>query len=191
MKTPALLLLTLLCAAVLPFRSAAAQSPSDTLADSLLTQSDSLRLTAIADSIALDARLTADNIIAEAMKHLGTPYRAAGKGPTAFDCSGFTGYVFRQFGYHLSASSRTQCNDGREVPPPFDNLQKGDLLIFEARGEADTVGHVGIYIAPDEDGDGFTFIHAAVHGGVIISNIKEDYYSRRYLGARRILPDFE
>lgn len=189
MKTP----FTIFLAVILTFtflnsRTAEAKDIQDSL--QVTSLADSLNAKAIADSIALDARLTADNIIEEAMKYLGTPYRSAGKGPGGFDCSGFTGYIYRQFGYHLSASSRTQCNDGREVPPPFDNLQKGDILIFGARGATTEVGHVGIYIGPDAEGDGFTFIHSAVHGGIIISNIKEEYYSRRYLGARRLLPDF-
>lgn len=171
--------------------SALHSSPAEAqdIPDSLRTEVFVDTLSA-ADSIALDAQLTADNIIVEALKYLGTPYRSAGKGPGGFDCSGFTGFIFRQFGYNLSSSSRTQCDDGRSVPPPFDKLQKGDLLLFGARGSVGEVGHVGIYIAPDAEGDGFTFIHATVHGGIIISNIKEDYYSRRYLGARRILPDF-
>lgn len=189
MKTPfTIFLAVILTFTVLNSRTAEAQEVRDSL--QVITLADSLSTKAIADSIAFEARMTADNIIEEAMKYLGTPYRTAGKGPGGFDCSGFTGYIYRQFGYHLSASSRTQCNDGREVPPPFDNLQKGDILIFGARGATTEVGHVGIYIGPDAEGDGFTFIHSAVHGGIIISNIKEEYYSRRYLGARRLLPDF-
>ena len=189
MKTPfTIFLAVILTFTVLNSRTAEAQEVQDSL--QVITLADSLSTKAIADSIAFEARMTADNIIEEAMKYLGTPYRTAGKGPGGFDCSGFTGYIYRQFGYHLSASSRTQCNDGREVPPPFDNLQKGDILIFGARGATTEVGHVGIYIGPDAEGDGFTFIHSAVHGGIIISNIKEEYYSRRYLGARRLLPDF-
>ena len=189
MKTPfTIFLAVILTFTVLNSRTAEAQEVQDSL--QVITLADSLSTKAIADSIAFEARMTADNIIEEAMKYLGTPYRTAGKGPGGFDCSGFTGYIYRQFGYHLSASSRTQCNDGREVPPPFDNLQKGDILIFGARGATTEVGHVGIYIGPDAEGDGFTFIQSSVHGGIIISNIKEEYYSRRYLGARRLLPDF-
>ncbi|MBR4227797.1 MAG: LysM peptidoglycan-binding domain-containing protein [Bacteroidales bacterium] len=41
------------------------------------------------------------------------------------------------------------------------------------------------------DGQDFTFIHAATHGGVTVSHIKEEYYITRFLGARRILPDFD
>ena len=40
----------------------------------------------------------------------------------------------------------------------------------------------------DPEGNGFKFIHAA-RNGVIVSDSNSAYYSRRYLGARRILPD--
>ena len=37
-----------------------------------------------------------ENLMDEAFSHIGTRYRHGAKGPSAFDCSGFTGYVFRQ-----------------------------------------------------------------------------------------------
>lgn len=143
-----------------------------------------------ADSVVLSAHQVADLIIDEAYKHLGTPYRYGARGPKAFDCSGFTSYVYRQFGYTLSHSSKDQANDGRAVEGTFAELQKGDILIFGARGNRKTVGHVGIFIEMSGDGTDFTFVHAA-RGGVMVSHIKEEYYAVRFLGARRILPDFE
>ena len=41
-----------------------------------------------------------------AAKFLGTRYRRGASGPSAFDCSGFVGYVFKKFGFNLSRSSR-------------------------------------------------------------------------------------
>ena len=70
-------------------------------------------------------------------------------------------------------------------------MQKGDLVIFGARASRRTVGHVGIFIEMSEDGQDFTFIHAATHGGITVSHVTEEYYAARFLGARRILPDFE
>ena len=70
-------------------------------------------------------------------------------------------------------------------------MQKGDIIIFGARANRKSVGHVGIFIEMMPDGQDFTFIHAATHGGVTVSHIKEEYYITRFLGARRILPDFD
>lgn len=137
----------------------------------------------------LRAAATADSIIDFARQSLGKPYRYAAKGPAAFDCSGFTSYVYARFGYNLSHSSNAQSHQGRAVKKGIKHLQRGDLVIFSGRRISDTPGHVGIYIGPDPGGKSFSFIHAALTG-VIISHLSEPYYQARYLGARRILPDF-
>lgn len=144
-----------------------------------------------ADSIMLSSAQVADLIIDEAYKHIGKPYRYGARGPKAFDCSGFTGYVYRQFGISLSHSSKYQATDGRAVEGTYADLQKGDILIFGARASRKSVGHVGIFIEMTPDGQDFTFIHAATHGGVTVSHIREEYYAARFLSARRILPDFD
>lgn len=143
------------------------------------------------DSVTLSASQVADLIIDEAYKHIGTPYRYGARGPKAFDCSGFTSYVYRQFGINLSRSSRDQARDGKAVEGTYADMQKGDIIIFGARASRRSIGHVGIFIEMMPDGQDFTFIHAATHGGVTVSHIKEEYYSARFLGARRILPDFD
>ena len=143
------------------------------------------------DSVTLSAAQVADLIIDEAYKHIGTPYRYGARGPKAFDCSGFTSYVYRQLGINLSHSSKDQAHDGRAVEGTYADMQKGDIIIFGARANRKSVGHVGIFIEMMPDGQDFTFIHAATHGGVTVSHIKEEYYITRFLGARRILPDFD
>ena len=143
------------------------------------------------DSVTLSASQVADLIIEEAQKHIGTPYRYGARGPKAFDCSGFTSYVYRQLGIDLSRSSKDQARDGRPVEGTYADMQKGDIIIFGARASRKSIGHVGIFIEMMPDGQDFTFIHAATHGGVTISHIKEEYYAVRFLGARRILPDFD
>ena len=143
------------------------------------------------DSVTLSASQVADLIIEEAKKHIGTPYRYGARGPKAFDCSGFTSYVYNQLGIGLSRSSKDQARDGRAVEGTYADMQKGDIIIFGARANRKSIGHVGIFIEMMPDGQDFTFIHAATHGGVTISHIKEEYYAVRFLGARRILPNFD
>ena len=123
--------------------------------------------------------VSGSDIVSYAKKFLGKPYRYAASGPNSFDCSGFTSYVYRQFGYSLSRSSRAQALNGT----PVSNLAPGDVLLFTSPRSGGAVGHVGIYI-----GNG-NFIHASSgRGRVVIDNLySSSYYSKRYKGARRII----
>lgn len=133
--------------------------------------------------------MLADRIIDEARNWLGTPYRHGGNGPKVFDCTGFTKFVFKKFGYELGRTVPAQAGNGRELIGNLSDLQKGDILIFASRPNKRKMGHAAIFIGLDSTGRNFSFIHAA-RTGVIISNLKETYYKERFLGARRILPDF-
>ena len=120
----------------------------------------------------------AQKIVDYAYTFLGTPYVYGGKTPAGFDCSGFTMYVFAEFGYDLHRVSTDQYKDGTYVA--FDDLEVGDLVFFSSNKKA--IGHVGIYI-----GEGY-FIHATSPGDVVrITDISSEYYATRYVGARRIV----
>lgn len=140
----------------------------------------------------MDAAALADSLIAYAKTFIGTPYKYGSNGPHTFDCSGFTSYVYRRFGYKLNRTSGGQGTDGRAVGPNFKQLQKGDILLFSrSKNNHETIGHAGIFIALDDTaGTSFSFIHASSRG-VTISHYTEGYYRQRYMFARRILPDFE
>lgn len=149
-----------------------------------LDMSDSDGAFAIADP---DTDRLAGDIIDYARKFLGRPYRRGSKGPSAFDCSGFTSYVFRNFGYSLSASSGDQYTQGRAVST--DEIRPGDLLFFGGRSSGkNRVGHVGMAVDVDPETGAVTFIHAATSGGIRYDRYPDGgYYSRRYIGARRVL----
>ncbi len=119
-------------------------------------------------------------VVEFAKKYLGYKYVAGGSSPsTGFDCSGFTTYVFRNFGVSLNRSSKDQIKNGTAVSKS--NLQPGDIVIFKNQGKT-AIGHVGIYI-----GNG-NFIHAAnKKEGVVITALSSSYYSQRYVGARRVI----
>lgn len=87
-------------------------------------------------------------IVNYAYKFLGTPYIYGGSTTKGFDCSGFTSYVFKNFGVSLPRTSRAQSTVGKAVS--YNNLQAGDLVFFGYSG----VSHVGIYIG------GGTMIHS-------------------------------
>lgn len=119
------------------------------------------------------------SVVEYAKNYLGCKYVAGGSSPTTgFDCSGFTSYVYKNFGVSLSRSSKGQINDGVAVSK--DELQPGDIVVFNNSGNS-AIGHVGIYIGGD------SFIHAAnPRQGVVITSLSSSYYSKRYVGARRV-----
>lgn len=125
-----------------------------------------------------------NDLLSEARSHLGKRYSRGSKGPKVFDCSGFSSYVYRQFGYNLSPSSRDQYNQGEKVDRS--DLRKGDLVFFKGRSTKGGIGHVGIVVDADEKGN-FTFIHAATSSGIVISSCHEPYYAKRYVGGKRII----
>ncbi|MDE7115194.1 MAG: C40 family peptidase [Muribaculaceae bacterium] len=125
------------------------------------------------------------DLLSEAHRYIGRPYVHGAKGPKAFDCSGFTSYVYRQFGYTISPSSRTQYTEGTNVER--NDLRKGDLVFFTSRRSGKNVGHVGIVVSADNESGNFKFIHASIKG-VKVSDF-EGYYLGRYVGARRIITE--
>jgi cell wall-associated NlpC family hydrolase len=96
-----------------------------------------------------DATAT-ENLMDEAFAHLGTRYRRGAKGPSAFDCSGFTSYVYsKMMNKSIGASSRDQY--ARNTPIRNDELQTGDLVFFTTySGTLEQrkyhTGHVGVYV---------------------------------------------
>lgn len=126
-----------------------------------------------------------ENIIDFAAQYLGRPYRHGAKGPSSFDCSGFTSYVFKEYGISLSPSSRTQYTQGVKIDK--DEIRPGDLLFFGGRSAGKTVGHVALAVDVDDDGT-VTFIHASTKQGITYNTYPDGgYYSKRYLGARRVI----
>ena len=125
-----------------------------------------------------------DDILKEAKKHLGKPYVWASKGPNSFDCSGFTGYVFKQFDMKIGSCSREQYKIGKSVDRK--HLRKGDLVFFTSRRSGSNVGHVGIVWEVNKETGDFKFIHASTKGGIRISEF-EGYYVQRYVGAKRVV----
>lgn len=123
-----------------------------------------------------------------ASSFLGTRYRHGAKGPKAFDCSGFTSYVFKNFGMSLSSSSRAQGVQGRKIDK--DEVMVGDLMFFSGRRGGQTIGHVGMVVDVDELTGKIKFIHAATSQGVVIQSFPDNgYYSQRFLQFRRVLDD--
>lgn len=150
-------------------------------------------------------------IIEYALQELGKPYVYGSSGPDAYDCSGFTSYVFLKAGIKIPRVSTDQGSGGNSVEKNM--LSPGDLIFFDTRNSNDfsdtavdtsdvlslfetsvtsnslspnifmpkKVTHVGIYIS---DGK---FIHASsgAEMRIMISDVNNKYYDQRYLFAKR------
>lgn len=126
------------------------------------------------------AQTAGDALVQTAMLYKGYAYRWGGMSPsTGFDCSGFANYVCAQHDISLHRVAQDiYTSDGAAVSK--DELQPGDLVFFGWGPYS--VSHVGIYI-----GDG-QMIHASTSStGVIISDLDSSYYTRKYVGAKRVV----
>lgn len=115
-----------------------------------------------------------------ANQYLGYNYVSGGKTPnTGFDCSGFTKYVYSNFGITLDSTAASQANNSGTAVSRED-LQPGDLILFQDDAKT-KIGHCGIYIGDN------TFIHAAnPNRGVVTDKLEgNSYYSPRYVSAYR------
>ena len=118
------------------------------------------------------------NIVQTARGQIGKSYVFGATGPNAFDCSGFTSYVYRQAGYSLPRSSSGQAGVGTKVSKA--NLQPGDLLIFSNTYKSGP-SHVGVYIGNGQ------FVHSATpRRGVTTDSINSRYYAGKFSYGRRL-----
>ncbi len=123
-----------------------------------------------------------EEIILTAKNYLGTEYIWAANGPYAFDCSGFTKYVYKKNGITLPRYSGHQAKVGVKVS--YNELEKGDLVFFDTEKKFQKkVNHVGIYM-----GNG-KFIHAssAKKKVIITSFNQKTFYKKRFLWGERVV----
>ncbi|MGG7215122.1 NlpC/P60 family protein [Clostridium nigeriense] len=100
---------------------------------------------------------------------MGTPYVYGATGPSSFDCSGFTSYVYRNAaGIEITRTTYSQLGVGTSVS--YNELQPGDLVFTYGSD------HVGIYVGNGQ------YIHAPQPGdSVKVSPITSFYAARRVL----------
>ena len=92
-------------------------------------------------------------ILKVAAKYVGTPYVFGGSTPRGFDCSGYTAFVFAQFGIALPHSVHGQDRMGILIKP--EDALPGDLVVMN------DLSHDGIYA-----GNG-NFYHAPRPGDTV------------------------
>lgn len=107
----------------------------------------------------------------------GVRYRSGGNTKSGVDCSGFTLAVYTAvYGMAIPRVSREQYRISRKISTT--ELQEGDLVFFNTTGRG--VSHVGVYLGNNK------FIHASVSRGVMVNDLFENYYLKRFVGAGRI-----
>lgn len=120
-------------------------------------------------SVSAPSAGNAQAVLNEAYKYLGAPYVWGATGPTTFDCSGFTQYVYEHgAGVDISRTTYSQINVGQSVSQS--DLQPGDLVFTNP-------GHVGIYVGNGQ------MINAPHTGDVVrVGPVYSFYAARRVLG---------
>ncbi|MFN5423290.1 MAG: C40 family peptidase, partial [bacterium] len=79
------------------------------------------------------------------------------------------------FGIKLPRTSQEQANQCIEISK--DQLKEGDLVFFKTgRG----ISHVGLYLSNNK------FVHASTSAGVVISDLNELYWDKRFVKAGRV-----
>ena len=106
----------------------------------------------------------------------GTRYRLGGTTKKGIDCSAFSQYLFAAvYGLNLPRTAREQYKMTNRISRT--DLTEGDLLFFNTRGG---ISHVGVYLQNNK------FVHAASSEGVMISDVFDEYWVRRFIGVGRI-----
>lgn len=108
----------------------------------------------------------------------GTNYRLGGQNNEGIDCSGFAQKLYGDvYGINLLRTAMEQFSNCKRIKNPKDG-EEGDLVFFSIHSKRIT--HVGVYLANNY------FVHSSTSGGVIISNLGEEYWSKYYAGMGRV-----
>lgn len=116
------------------------------------------------------------DVVQEALRYLGTPYRYGGSLPYHTDCSLLVQTAFASRGMRLPRTAAAQYEVGRAVS--VEELQPGDRVYFVDSGGR--INHTGIYMGNGQ------FVHASSRRGcVTVDYLGDSFYWKRFAGARR------
>lgn len=109
----------------------------------------------------------------------GVRYKYGGETRKGVDCSAFTqAFMLAYYDKELPRNSEEQYLDCKHIKKK--KLRQGDLVFFKTRGAKGGISHVGVYLCNNK------FVHASTSSGVMISDLDEDYFAKRYAGGGRV-----
>jgi lipoprotein Spr len=121
-------------------------------------------------------KVTNERLISFLESWYGIPYKFGGGDRLGIDCSAFCSLLMDSvFGIVLPRTAQSQYEMGVKIRK--EQLQQGDLVFFNTTGG---ISHVGVFLGNNK------FAHAATSAGVMISDLDDMYYKKRYIGASRV-----
>jgi cell wall-associated NlpC family hydrolase len=107
----------------------------------------------------------------------GTRYCMGGGDENCIDCSAFTQTILRNvYGVEVPRTAHEQYSFSTRIND--DELREGDLVFFKT---GKNITHVGLYLGNNK------FVNAATSGGVMISDLNESYWQKKYAGGGRVI----
>lgn len=125
----------------------------------------------------------ADKVVWTAVSYKGTPYRLGGTSKSGMDCSGLIYTSFKKRNVNLARTSRAMYQQGQ--PIPLQKVKRGDLLFFKTSRKRGKVNHVGLVTSVKNRT--IYFIHSTSSRGVLVSSLRERYWNRAFIKAKRVL----
>ncbi|MFL0122357.1 C40 family peptidase [Tenacibaculum maritimum] len=125
----------------------------------------------------------ADKIVWTAVSYKGVPYKYAGSNRKGMDCSGLIYTSFKSRNIDLPRTSRQMYEKGYLVR--LKEVKRGDLLFFKTTNKRGKVNHVGLVTSIKNSE--IRFIHSTSSKGVIVSSLKESYWKKAFVKAKRFI----
>src|SRR5436190_10974697 len=160
---------------------AAAKKETSVIRNSTRRESDAENLSALQIKYAVLLSTPAEEVRNTKMfefidEWYGTPYRLGGTTKNGVDCSAFSQFLFASvYGLSIPWTAREQYNLTSRISKT--DLKEGDFIFFNTRGG---ISHVGVYLQNNK------FVHASTSGGVMISDIFDEYWAKKFVGVGRL-----
>lgn len=123
-------------------------------------------------------------IVQAAQKLIGSSYVWGSKGPSTFDCSGFTYHIYKLAGIKIGTSTTMQRSEGNRVD--LNELKPGDLVHFNSNASA-TGRHVGMFLGI-ENGEPMMIHAGSSRTGVVKASMSWWINKGLFLYGSQIIP---